>query len=438
MTRKEFLVGSAAFVSAPAFSIIGDAPLGVALVGCGNRGKGALKNLLDAAKIVGCKIDIKAFCDFFPEKAFQAVQEFNLMGKAKLCIGPIAYRDVMAMKDVDVVLLCTPIGFRPLHLMEAVKAGKHVFAEKAFAVDAPGARMCIEAGKIAASKGLAIVAGTQRRHSSGYRSQHQFYVDNIDKIGEISGGVVRWDAQHRQYFKHIPNEPDAFYLIRNWNNFVQLAGDHVVEQHVHNIDVGNWFAGLGDPSFAPLKVTGFGSRIHAQTGNQYDFFSAEIELPKFRFIHSHCRQIDNCTQNVSEIFTTTKGWTISAGSSRFLDPDRKKVDVPESCIKQFEMCSPYIAEHIDLLNCILKKTSKNGKVEYWNEAESCAMSTMTAIAIRESAYSGQSVLLRDLVSSTSSKLYSKVLSPTAIDFEKGAVKIPELGDNEFPKPGVQA
>ena len=102
------------------------------------------------------------------------------------------------------------------------------------------------------------------------------------------------------------------------------------------------------------------------------------------------------------------------------------------------MCSPYIAEHIDLLNCILKKTSKNGKVEYWNEAESCAMSTMTAIAIRESAYSGQSVLLRDLVSSTSSKLYSKVLSPTAIDFEKGAVKLPELGDNEFPKPGVQA
>ena len=160
MTRKEFLAGSAALVSAPAFSIIGDAPLGVALVGCGNRGKGALKNLLDAAKIVGCKIDIKAFCDFFPEKAIQAVQEFNLIGKAKLFFGPIAYRDVMAMKDVDVVLLCTPIGFRPLHLMEAVKAGKHVFAEKAFAVDAPGARMCIEAGKIAANKGLAIVAGT--------------------------------------------------------------------------------------------------------------------------------------------------------------------------------------------------------------------------------------------------------------------------------------
>lgn len=430
MTRKEFLVGSAAFVAMPAFSIVGDAPVGVALIGCGNRGKAALKNMLDAAGIVGKKIQIAAFCDFFPEKAFQAIQEFNATS-AKPCIGPNGYKEVMAMPNVQIVLLCAPIGFRPRHLLAAVQAGKHVFAEKAFAVDIDGVKTCIEAGDIAESKGLEIVAGTQRRHQQNYKAQFEFYADNIDKIGQISGGVVRWNTQHRRFFKRFPDEPDAFYLVRNWNNFVQLAGDHVVEQHVHNIDIMRWFVGLADPSYAPLNAVGFGSRLRAQTGNQYDFFSTEFEIAKMKFIHSQCRQIDACTCDVNELFTTTKGWTISAGGCLY-DQDGNKMQIPESILAKHQSCNPYIAEHVDLLNAVFKLPNKNGKTEHWNEAKSCAMSTATAILARESAYTGQRVSMSSLMKS------NMKMSPSAEDFENGTVKMPEYGDGQFPKPGKDA
>lgn len=139
----------------------------VALIGCGGRGRGALKNLLDAAKIVGVNIKIAAFCDWFEEPAKKLAAEFNAPF-ARILVGATAYKDVMALKEVDAVLLVAPIGFRPLHFKAAVEAGKHVFEEKAVAVDAPGLRMHLEAAKLSVEKHLTVVAGTQRRHYRPY------------------------------------------------------------------------------------------------------------------------------------------------------------------------------------------------------------------------------------------------------------------------------
>ena len=135
ITRKEFLVGSTAFAGALAMPSIASSTkksINVALIGCGGRGNGTLKNILDASKIVGINVNITALCDWFEDNAVKTRDKFNLVG-TKLYIGPTAYKDVMADKSIDAVLLVTPIGFRPIHFKAAVDAGKHVFEEKAVA-----------------------------------------------------------------------------------------------------------------------------------------------------------------------------------------------------------------------------------------------------------------------------------------------------------------
>lgn len=139
----------------------------VALIGCGGRGRGALRNLLNATKTVGCQVKVVAFCDWFEDAAKRARADFNAPA-AKICYGALGYREVMAMPEVQAVLLVTPIGFRPIHFKAAVDAGKHVFEEKAVAVDAPGVRLHLEAAREAQAKHLTVIAGTQRRHYAAY------------------------------------------------------------------------------------------------------------------------------------------------------------------------------------------------------------------------------------------------------------------------------
>lgn len=148
ITRREFVAGSAASMLMPAsFAVTSSRKtLNVALVGCGGRGRGVLKNLLEASKAVGCNVRAVAFCDWFEDVAMKMRDTFSIPG-AKVCSGANGYKEVMAMKNVDAVLLVTPIGFRPLHFKAAVDAGKHVFEEKAVAVDGPGVRMHLEAAK---------------------------------------------------------------------------------------------------------------------------------------------------------------------------------------------------------------------------------------------------------------------------------------------------
>ena len=409
----------------------------VAVVGCGGRGTGgawkpasaqdyyrfgAMGNMLQAAEILrneGIDIAVKpvAFADYFLDKAKFAAEKFGV--DAKFAFGGAnGYKKIMEMPDVDVVILTTPLSFRPIHTMAAVKAGKHVFAEKGVAVDAPGVRLMIAASKLAAEKKLSIVCGTQRRHQRGYLLQKKAIDEG--RISPILGGEVYWNSRVPWVRERKPEMSNKDYLCNNWLNFAELSGDHICEQHVHNIDVANWFIGR-----FPKTALAFGARMRRVSGNQYDFFSADLDYGDGLHIHSMCRQISECRRDVREFFRTANE-TI-AGGQVVKTIDGKKVELDGD----FPDVNAYVQEHVDLFKSIL------GAGPYLNEGETCALSTACGVMIRLSAYTGQMVTMADMLRNEASPYYGLECKPTPEDFEKdGDVPMPEYGDNQWPLPGV--
>jgi predicted dehydrogenase len=330
--------------------------------------------------------------------------------------GAGAYKKVMA-SDADVVLIATPPNFRPVQFEAAVKAGKHVFMEKPVAVDPPGARKIMAAGKLAAEKKLAVVAGTQRRHQADYLKTQYAIANNA--IGKLTGGQIWWCGGKLWYKTRNTGESDADYMIRNWVSFTETSGDHIVEQHVHNIDVANWFIGR-----LPKSALGFGGRARRKTGTQFDFFSVDFDYGDDLHIHSMCRQVNGCYNRVSEYFTGTEGSTWGTGPGK--DGYKNKIRLPEFAEHS---SGEYVQEHVDLLKGIIE-----GKP--LNEAQNVADSTLSGIMGRISAYSGQFVRWSELVDeSIGSPWYNLALSPTAEDFENGTVKAP--ADDVIAIPGKE-
>jgi len=424
MNRRDFLkVGAAAAVSAPAIVRAEGAPrvFKVGIVGCGGRGNGALGDIHKAAELLrkeGCNVQIKvvAAADFFVEKAKKVAQRFGFDEKFAFG-GACGYRQVMA-SDADIVILTTPLAFRPVHTMAAIQAGKHVFAEKGVAVDGPGVRLMIAASKLAREKGLTIVAGTQRRHSRAYR----LIADALQKgiVSPIIGGNVYWNGAVPWVRPRAAGMSNAEYLCNNWLNFTELSGDHICEQHVHNIDIANWYIGR-----YPKSALGFGARMRRVSGNQYDFFSVDFDYGEGVHIHSMCRQIDGCSGGgVGEVFRT-KDSVISAGHAVRMLGTNKRLELSGD----FKDGSPTTIEHWDLLRSIMKTGP------YFNEGEQVAMSTACAIIGRISCYTGQIVSMASIISDENSKYYNMECLPRATDFEKGEVSMPANGDNEWALPG---
>ena len=440
MKRRDFIkTGAVAAVAAAAQGVHAQGAgreIRVGVVGCGGRGtgggykqlnendfyrQGALGNLLEAAKILrgeGVNVTVKpvAFADYFLEKAQGAAKKFGVDEKFAFG-GANGYKQIMAMPEVDVVILTTPLNFRPIHTMAAIKAGKHVFAEKGVAVDGPGVRLMIAASKLAEQKHLTIVCGTQRRHQKGYLMVKKALDEG--KLGTILGGEVYWNGRVPWVRARQPGQTNKDYLCNNWLNFAELSGDHICEQHVHNIDVANWFLGR-----YPKTVVAFGARSRRVSGNQYDCFSGDFDYGDGVHIHSMCRQVEACASNVSELFRTDKA--VLTGTTA-KTPDGKRIDLDEA---NFRGESPYVVEHIDMLKSIL------GCGPYYNEGEACAISTACGVMIRISAYTGQMVALNQLLSNEKSPWYNFACTPTPEDFEKdGDVPMPECGDNEWALPG---
>ncbi len=419
-TRRDFLKTSAVASSAafwPAASALfaaGQEKIRLALIGCGGRGNGALKDCLQAVSSLGMTAEITAVADFFKDRAQKTAQEHKV--SPEQCFdGPLAYQKALAT-EADVVLLVAPPIFRPRHFEAAIAAGKHVFMEKPVAVDAPGSRKILEIGKTAASKGLAVCVGAQRRYQASYL-QTKYAIDQ-GAIGTILSGQVWWCMGHLWFNKRLPGESDADYMVRNWVSFTEMSGDHIVEQHFHNIDVANWFLGK-----TPRQCVGFGGRARRKTGNQFDFFSVDYDYGGGVHIHSMCRQVDGCYNRVAEFFTGTQGTT--AGSGPVNPSSGARPDVPD--LKLHE--NPYVQEHISLL-----KSIRDGKP--LQDAQWAAETNLTAIMGRISAYTGQLVRWQDLTDPQSkSPWYNLALSPTAEDFENGTVKAP--ADDVFPIPGTE-
>ncbi len=425
MTRKDFIKSSALFAGAVGVPSILKAEgakrvFKVGIVGCGGRGNGALANIFTAAKMLcaeGCNVEIKvvAAADYFFEKAESVATKYGLDVKYAFG-GANGYKKVME-SDADIVILTTPLNFRPIHTMAAVQAGKHVFAEKGVAVDGAGCRLMIEASRLAAKKGLTIVCGTQRRHQRGYR----LIADALQKglVSPILGGNVYWNGAVPWVKNRDAGESNASYLCKNWLNFTELSGDHICEQHVHNIDIANWYLGR-----YPKSALGFGARARRLSGNQYDFFGIDFDYGEGVHIHSMCRQIDGCSGGgVCEVFRT-KDSIIAAGHS-VKGLDGKRIELKGD----FRDGNPYDIEHYDLLRSIMKTGP------YFNEGEACAMSTACGVIGRMSCYTGQIISLASILTDTNSKYYNMDCIPRPADFEKGEVAMPALADNEWALPG---
>ena len=418
VSRRDFVKGAAAvsvsslLVNSSAVFAAGNEKVKIGVVGCGGRGSGALTNCLDAAKHLNLTAEVVALGDFFRGRAIDTAKR-NGVAEDRCHGGADAYKKVIA-SDADVVILAAPPNFRPLHFDLAVKAGKHVFMEKPVAVDAPGSRKIMESGKLAAQKKLAVVAGTQRRHQADYRKTAHAIANN--GIGRIRGGQVWWCGGALWYRTRNEGESDADYMVRNWVSFTEMSGDHIVEQHVHNIDVANWFIGRN-----PDSAMGFGGRARRRTGNQFDFFSIDFDYGDDVHIHSMCRQVNNCYNRVAEYFVGTDGGTWGTGPGRA--GYKNKVEIPEFQ----EIGGPYVQEHIHLLKGIVDGNPIN-------EAQNVADANMAAIMGRISAYTGQMVRWRELMDEgLNSPWYNLALAPTAEDFENGTVKAPQ--DDVFAIPG---
>jgi len=384
----------------------------VCLLGCGGRGRDALKNCMEAAKHIGLELEVVGTADWFKSRAMAAGKDYNLP-ESRCFSGGDCYKKLFET-NADVVVTATPPSFRPVHFEAAVNAGKHVFMEKPVAVDPPGARRIIEAGEVAKQKGLSVVAGTQRRHQANYL--RNAYAIKAGAIGKIMGGCIWWCGGALWYRTKEQGESDADYMVRNWVSFAEMSGDHIVEQHVHNIDIANWF--IGHP---PTTALGFGGRARRKTGDQFDFFSIDFDYGDGCRIHSMCRQVNGTDGGVREFFAGTEGTTWGDGG---LKPAKEKsIEIPSFP----EFGGPYVQEHVDLLNSILA-----GKPI--NEARNVAESTMTAIMGRISAYTGKLVRWSDLTENKESPWYNLTLKPAAADFEKGEVVAPP--DDVVPIPGA--
>jgi len=425
VTRRRFLESAALGTAVAGFGVPliarGAArELKVGLIGCGGRGTGALRNHIEAAQYCGVEVKVVGLCDLFGEKT-RELSEKHHVPEDRIFPGFEGYKKLVD-SDVEVVLMATPPAFRPLHFEAAIRAGKHVFFEKPVAVDPPGCRKVIEVGELAREKGLCVVAGTQRRHSRWYRETKRAIDEGA--IGKIRGGAVYWCGTVPWENPRNPAWSDAEYMSRNWVNFTEMSGDHIVEQHVHNLDIMHWY--LGGP---PLSALGFGMRARRATGNQYDFFSIDFEYPEGVHIHSMCRQITGTDGGVREHLVGEKG------VARDLKPKDAAV-FPAGCPEYpHDRERDYVQEHIGLLHAITQGA-------YINEAAQVATSTAIAVMGRISAYTGKRVEWKQMMdpnpSVHKSEFYDLTLRPTALDFESGAVEAPAEGDIELPGSGGRA
>ncbi len=386
-------------------------PLKAALIGCGDRGTGAASQFLES----GPNVSIVALADLFSDRMDTCrkilADKFNNNVEDSRCfLGFEAYKKILELPDIDVVLLCTPTHFRPEHFKAAVEAGKHIFMEKPCAVDPVGIRTVIAASKVATSKGLTVITGNQRRHRRDYWEAYAQVRNGL--IGEVVSATSHWNQGAWWNKRHIPVWSDMEYCIRNWFNIKWLSGDHILDQGIHNIDVVTWF--MGD---LPIRATGYGGRARRLTGDIFDFFSVDYCYNNNKRMLHTARQIDGCDGNVSEQVLGTKGIALlnDGGEIKILDWNGDILWEYDFVNKPVN--NPYNQEHIHLVESI-----RMGKKI--NQAEDLAYSNMVAIMGREAAYTGKAITWDEIMSSSlryGPEIYEMGPLP---DYHEGVVPIP--------------
>jgi myo-inositol 2-dehydrogenase/D-chiro-inositol 1-dehydrogenase len=386
-TRRTFLKASAVAggtlalnnIAANAFQN-GNDTIKVGLVGCGGRGTGAIEQNLRADS--NCKL--VAVGEAFRDRANDLLQRLrnhrdqDLRAKVdvnaeRVFIGLDAYQRVIEQSDL--VILATPPGFRPIHIDAAIRARKHLFTEKPVAVDGPGVRTVLAAYELANTNNLCVVAGTQRRYEP-------FYLESMSRIrdgalGTITSARAYWNQGRLWHRTREEGMTDIAWQLRNWLYFTWLSGDHICEQHIHNLDVVNWALGNSHPEKA-MGMGGRQVRIAPEFGHIFDHFAVDFTYPNDTHVLSMCRQIEGCANGVAEAVVGTRGAWSSANSAitgeRAWRYPRNRRNDPD----------PYQEEHIALYRAI-----RNGP--RINDLKNVAESTLTAIMGRMTCYTGKEV-----------------------------------------------
>jgi predicted dehydrogenase len=400
----------------------------IGLIGCGGRGTGALLDAIGAStKIIYPQsgyhtedveegttvarkdIQVLALADMFENRLEDCHRNLEKIGlrvpTEHRFIGWDAYQKLLAIPDINYVILATPPHFRPMHLKAAIDAGKNAFMEKPAAVDVPGVKLVMEAGRLAKEKGLAIAAGTQRRHSPNYVETIRRIHDGA--IGEPVYAKCYWNGGQIWVIDREPAWSDVEWQLKNWNYFTWLGGDHIVEQHVHNLDIMNWVLGT-HPVKAVSGLGGRQTRTGMRHGYIFDHFAVEYEYPNGLTMFSQCRQINDCKGMVGEYVQGSRG---NSNCADVITPKKG-----EAWHYGKSIGAPYQLEHGDLIASI-----RAG--EPINEAQNVAESTMTGIIGREACYSGQEITWDQAMNSTTH------LGPKKYEF--GPFEVPPV-----PKPGI--
>jgi myo-inositol 2-dehydrogenase/D-chiro-inositol 1-dehydrogenase len=401
-------------VSAKGFNQMDDA-IKIGLIGCGGRGTGAAVQALMSGQHVQLVAMADAFADNI-EKSLNniknAIEESEVPGDRiqvtpeRQFAGFDAYQKLIPL--CDVVVIATPPGFRPTHFEAAVKAGKHIFMEKPVAVDAPGVRRVLAAAQEAKRKKLNVVVGLQRH----YEEQYLTWVELLQEgaIGDIHTSRVYWNSGGVWVRERQPGMTEMEYQMRNWYYFNWLCGDHITEQHIHNLDVGNWVK-----QAYPVAAYGTGGRL-VRTGKEhgeiFDHHIVEFEYADGSRMFSQCRHMPGTDSRVTEAFQGSNGSAPKPGliltkSGHTLY--EYKGDNP----------NPYQVEHNLLFEAIVKGEYK------FEDATNAANSTMTSILGRMATYSGQLIKWEDAINSELD------LSPAALAWDANPPILPNA-DGYYP------
>jgi myo-inositol 2-dehydrogenase / D-chiro-inositol 1-dehydrogenase len=386
-SRRDFLKSStsAAAGAALAFNLdiartvyaAGSDTIKIALIGCGGRGTGAAINALNSK----ANVKLVAMADAFKDSLENCLASLQKEHKDRVdvpderkFIGMDGYQKAIG-SDIDLVLLCSPPGFRPMQFEAAVKAGKHVFMEKPLATDAPGVRRIMAANEEAKKMKLAVAVGHHLRHETKYREIVRRIHDGA--IGDLTFLRAYFNSNGVWIRPRKAEQSEMHYQVRNWYYFTWLSGDHIVEQHVHDLDVCNWIA-----KGHPVEAEGMGGRqvrVGKDVGEIFDHHAVEFTYPDGLKLFSYCRQIPNCWESFSQHAHGTKG------KAEFQGYGNGDLNVRGQKSVRFKHGPDgHQVEMDDLFAAMLAG-------QPYNEADWAAESTMTAIMGRMASYSGKVV-----------------------------------------------
>jgi predicted dehydrogenase len=397
------------------------APLRAALIGCGDRGTGAAFNFLDS----GPNVELVAMADILPDRMAQSKRWLARRDKpvvvddSRCFFGFDAYKKVLELPDVDVVLLTTPNHFRPEQFRAAVEANKHIFMEKCCAIDPVGIRSIIASSRMATARGLTVVTGNQRRHRRDY--WEAFVEVKNGLIGDVVAATCHWDQGAFWDLSQRPEWSDMEYQLRNWFNVKWLSGDHVLDQGIHNIDIATWF--MGD---TPAQAAGYGGRARRRSGDIYDFFAVDYTYADGKQMLHTARQIHATAGNISERILGTKGIAQLNESNEI-----KIVDWEGNTLWEYDYVnnpivnSAYLQEHIHMVESI----RLNKRI---NQAEELAISNQVAILGREAAYTGRAITWEEIMASTLR------YGPTPDEYALGPIAPEHFQEGVVPIPGLES